>query len=139
MAKQKFRTFQYRGIELNELITKSHEEMAQLFNARKRRRFNRKYGAQYFRLMQKLRNAKKDVPYGEKPPAVKTHLRDAIVLPEMIGSVLGVYNGLGFIEVEVRAEMVGHHLGEFAITYKPIRHGRPGVGATSSSKFVPLK
>lgn len=139
MAKQKFRTFQFRGIELSELVKKNHEELAQLFNARKRRRFNRKYGPEYFRLMQKLRNAKKDVPLGEKPPAVKTHLRDTIILPEMIGSVLGVYNGLGFTELEVRAEMVGHHIGEFSITYKPIRHGRPGIGATSSSKFVPLK
>ena len=37
------------------------------------------------------------------------------------------------------AWQVGHYLGEFSITYKPVRHGRPGIGATSSSKFIPLK
>ena len=35
--------------------------------------------------------------------------------------------------------MVGHYLGEFSITYKPVKHGRPGIGATHSSRFIPLK
>lgn len=100
-------------------------------------------------LLKKLRKSKKECPFGEKPAvstyyiyclqAVKTHIRDMIVLPEMIGSVVGVYNGKSFNTVEIRPEMLGHYLGEFSITYKPVKHGRPGVGATHSSRFIPLK
>jgi small subunit ribosomal protein S15e len=62
-----------------------------------------------------------------------------IVVPEMIGSVISIYNGKTFNVVEIKAEMVGHYLGEFSISYKPVRHGRPGIGATNSSRFIPLK
>ena len=86
-----------------------------------------------------MRIAKTDVPLGEKPVTVKTHLRDMIVVPEMIGSVVGVYNGKSFNQVEIKPEMVGHYLGNFSLTYKPVKHGRPGIGATHSSRFVPLK
>ena len=36
-------------------------------------------------------------------------------------------------------EMVGTYTGEYSITYKPVKHGRPGIGATHSSRFIPLK
>ena len=97
----------------------------------------------------------------EKPACIKTHMRNMIVLPEMIGSVVGVHNGKTFNQVEIKVivgvtilctmteyffffsfqkpEMVGHYLGEFAITYKPVKHGKPGIGATHSSRFIPLK
>ena len=75
----------------------------------------------------------------DKPEPVKTHLRDMIILPEMIGNVVGVYNGKVFTVVEVKPEMIGHYLAEFSITYKPTHHGRPGLGATHSSRFIPLK
>ena len=75
----------------------------------------------------------------DKPEPVKTHLRDMVVVPEMIGSVVGVYNGKTFNGIEIKPEMVGHYLGDFSITYKPVRHVRPGIGATNSSRFIPLK
>ena len=106
----------------------------------------------------RLRKAKKEAPPMEKPACVKTHMRNMIVLPEMIGSVVGIYNGKTFNQVEIRVsafllpsthffiaslfvqpEMIGHYLGEFAITYRPVKHGRPGIGATHSSRFIPLK
>jgi small subunit ribosomal protein S15e len=90
-------------------------------------------------LIKKLRKAKIECLENEKPATVKTHLRDMIIVPEMIGSVVGVYNGKHFTTVEVKPEMTGHYLGEFSITYKPVMHGRPGIGATGSSRFVPLK
>ncbi|KAI6866732.1 hypothetical protein KC334_g19676, partial [Hortaea werneckii] len=65
--------------------------------------------------------------------------RDMIVVPEMIGSVIGVYSGKEFNTVEIKPEMVGHYLAEFSISYHPVRHGRPGIGATHSSRFIPLK
>lgn len=90
-------------------------------------------------LIKKLRAAKKAAGEGEKPAVVKTHLRNVIIVPEMIGSIVGVHNGRDFVNVEIRAEMIGHYLGEFAITYKPTKHGKPGIGGTKSSRFIPLK
>lgn len=62
-----------------------------------------------------------------------------IILPEMIGSVVGIYNGKIFNKVDIKADMIGHYLGEFSISYKTVKHGRPGIGATHSSRFIPLK
>lgn len=42
-------------------------------------------------------------------------------------------------QVEVKPEMIGFYLGEFSLSYKPVKHGRPGIGATHSSRFIPLK
>ena len=70
---------------------------------------------------------------------MKTHLRNMIIVPEMIGCIVGVYNGRNFNNVEIKAEMVGHYLGEFSLSYSPVKHNRPGIGATHSSKFIPLK
>lgn len=82
---------------------------------------------------------KREAPPGEKPEPVRTHLRNMIIVPEMIGSIIGVYNGKTFNQVEIKPEMISHYLAEFSISYKPVKHGRPGIGATHSSRFIPLK
>jgi small subunit ribosomal protein S15e len=82
---------------------------------------------------------KREAPAGEKPKPVRTHLRNIIIVPEMIGSIISVYNGKFVIQIEIKPEMIGHYLGEFSFTYKPVKHGRPGIGATHSSRFIPLK
>ena len=89
--------------------------------------------------LNKLLETKKHTAQGEKPAAVKTHLRDCIVLPSMVQSVINIHKGNGYSNIEVKPEMIGYYLGEFAITYKRVSHGKPGVGATHSSKFVPIK
>merc|ERR1711924_42863 len=111
----------------------------ELVTARARRRFSRGLKRKPMALINKLRKAKKECGQYEKPECVKTHLRNMIIVPEMIGSVVGVYNGKVFNSVEIKPEMVGAYLGEFSITYKPVKHGRPGIGATNSSRYVPLK
>merc|ERR1712107_906143 len=103
--------------------------LMELFRARQRRKFSRGIKRKPIALLKKLRKAKRETAYGDKPVAVKTHLRNMVIVPEMIGSVVGVYNGKQFINVEVKPEMVGHYLAEFSITYKPIRHGGKGAGA----------
>ncbi len=75
----------------------------------------------------------------EKPEPVKTHLRNMLILPEMCGSVVAVYNGKVFNLVEIKPEMVGYYLAEFSISYRSVRHGRPGIGSNNSSRFIPLK
>lgn len=53
-------------------------------------------------LIKRLRKAKKEAPPMEKPAVVKTHLRNMIVVPEMIGSVVGIHNGKVFNQVEIK-------------------------------------
>ena len=134
-----FYKFTYRGLEIEQLLELKNEELSELVHARARRRFQRGLKRKPMALMKKLRKAKKDVKVGEKPNTVKTHLRDMIIMPEMVGSVVGIYNGKQFNAVELKGEMIGHYLAEFSLSYKPVRHGRPGIGATHSSRFVPLK
>ena len=138
--KRTFRKFQYRGVDLENLLKMADNKLVDLYPARQRRRLNNTgLKPKYQNLRAKLRKARKGLQVGEKPVPVKTHLRNAIIMPDMIGSVVAIFNGKVFNPVEIRAEMIGHYLGEFSLTYKPVRHGRPGIGATSSSKFVPLK
>jgi len=142
-----FRKFTYRGIDLEKLldisVAQRYEELLTLLGARARRRFQRGLKRKDIALLRRLRKAKKEAPVvdgvRQKPTTVKTHLRNMIILPEMIGSVCGVYNGKSFITVEIKPPMVGHYLAEFSMSYKPVKHGRPGIGATNSSRFIPLK
>lgn len=91
--------------------------MTHLVHARVRRRFQRGLRRRAGTLMAKLRKAKTEAPPNEKPATVKTHLRDMVVVPEMIGSVIGIYNGKIFNTVEIKPEMTGHYLAEFSISY----------------------
>ncbi|XP_064390773.1 small ribosomal subunit protein uS19-like [Halichondria panicea] len=137
--KRTFRKFTFRGVDLDQLLDMTYEQLMGLVHARARRRFSRGLKRKPLALIKRLRKAKKEAPAMEKPAVVKTHLRNMIVVPEMIGSVVGIHNGKTFNQVEIKPEMMGHYLGEFAITYKPVKHGRPGIGATHSSRFIPLK
>ncbi|KAH3902900.1 probable 40S ribosomal protein S15 [Saccharomycodes ludwigii] len=134
--KRIFKTYSYKGVDLEQMLTMPTEEFVKLAPARVRRRFARGMSSKPAGLLKKLRAAKLAAVENEKPDVVRTHLRNMIIVPEMIGSVVGVYNGKSFNQVEIKPEMVGHYLGEFSITYTPVRHGR--AGATTSS-FVPLK
>ena len=137
--KQVFKKFNYRGKDIGKLLDMNMDEFSELLRSRQRRRLKRKMGAKYGRFIKKLVDAKKETAPGEKPATVKTHLRDCIVLPSMVQSVISVHNGKGYNNIEVKPEMIGYYLGEFAMTYKKVSHGKPGVGATHSSKFVPIK
>merc|ERR1712168_501099 len=137
--KRTFRKFTYRGVDLDQLLDMNNEQLMELFPCRVRRKISRGLKRKPMALIKKLRKKKKECSVNEKPDVVKTHLRDMIIVPEMTGSVVGVYNGKTFNQVEIKPEMIGHYLGEFSITYKPVKHGRPGIGATHSSRFIPLK
>ena len=136
--KRQFRKFTFRGIELEALLDLTNDELMDLVCCRARRRMSRGLKRKPMALIKRLRQAKKDAAPGEKPRGVKTHLRNMIIVPEMIGSIVGIYNGKMFCGVEMKPEMVGMYLAEFAITYKPVRHGRPGVSAAHQTRFIPL-
>ena len=135
--KKPFKKQMYRGHELDKLLDMSREQIVQMMKSRQRRRFRHGFSSKYDRLVKKVRIAKRDSVPGEKPKSVRTHLRNAVITPEMCGGVVDVYAGKHWNPVEVKADMIGHYLAEFSMTYKPIRHGKVGVGATRSSKFTP--
>merc|ERR1719329_1490682 len=107
----------------------NQDSLFQLFRSKIRRKLNRSKGfkGKYQKLLTKLRNSKKNLGPGEKPPMIKTHLRNCIVVPEMVGSIVGVYTGNEYKPVEVKFDMIGTYLGEYAITYNPTLHNRPKV------------
>ncbi|CAM4516124.1 unnamed protein product, partial [Lepidochelys olivacea] len=116
--KQTFRKFTYRGVDLDQLLDMSYEQLMQLYSARQRRRLNRGLRRTQHSLLKRLRKAKKEAPPMEKPEVVKTHLHDMIILPEMVSivgnvgvySIVGVYNDKTFNQVEIKPEMIGHYL-----------------------------
>ncbi len=122
--------FTYRGKNLADLQKLGLDEFAELVPSRQRRTIKRGFSEEHKKLLNKVRN---------KNENIKTHLRDMIVLPEMVGLKMGIHNGKEFVQVEIVAEMLGHFLGEYALTRSRVSHGAAGVGATKSSKFVPLK
>jgi len=134
-VKKPFKKQMYRGHELDKLLEMTKDQVVSLMKSRAQRRYRHGFSSKYDRLVKKLRQAKKEMVVGEKPKGVKTHLRNAIIVPEMCGAVVDVYGGKYWNPVEVKADMIGHYLAEFSLTYKPIRHGKVGVGATRSSKF----
>merc|ERR1712080_144703 len=114
--KRTFRKFTFRGVDLDQLLDLSSEQLMEIVHARARRRFTRGLKMKPLALMKKLRKAKKEAPPNEKPAVVKTHLRNMIVLPDMIGIIIGIHNGKTFNQVEIKPEMIGHYLGEFSLT-----------------------
>lgn len=130
--------FMYRGFTLNQLQNLSMDEFINLLPSRQRRSLHHGFAPEHRILLEKIRKAKEALRQGSTD-AVKTHLRDMVILPEMVGVSIGVHNGKEFVAVEIKPEMIGHYLGEFAITNKPVRHGTPGIGASRSSMYVPLK
>jgi small subunit ribosomal protein S19 len=130
--------YMYRGLTLNQLQGLSMDEFINLLPSRQRRSLHRGLQPEQRILLEKVRKSVEDVKKGGSP-TVKTHVRNMIILPEMVGVTINVHNGKEFVQVEIKADMIGHYLGEFAVTNKPVRHGTPGIGASRSSMYVPLK
>jgi small subunit ribosomal protein S19 len=130
--------FSYRGHSLASLQSMSMDEFITLLPSRQRRTLQRGLTPEQRILLEKMRVAQEDQKNG-KETAVKTHVRDMLILPEMVGAKVQGHDGKQFIAVEIKPEMIGHYIGEFAITNKPVRHGTPGIGASRSSMYVPLK
>ena len=133
------REFRFRGYNQDQLKSISIEALLPLLNARQRRSLNKRVGKYMNGQKRKLREEIKLALNGKSNNKLKTHVRDMIILPDMIGLSISVHNGKEFYEVTVKPEMVGHYLGEYAITNKRVQHGSPGVGSSRSSLYVPLK
>lgn len=128
--------FRYRGKSLEELVNMPMDEFIKLLPSRQRRSLSRGFTNQQRRLLEKIRKMRRE---GNIQKTIKTHVRDLIILPEMVGLKFSVYTGKEFVEFQVLPEMIGHYLGEFAISTKKVEHGEPGLKATRSSLFLAMK
>ena len=122
--------FSYRGKTLEELKKMSLKEFAELVPARQRRSLKRGLTDQQKILLNKLRKGEKNI---------KTHCRNMIILPEMIGQAIQVHDGKSFITIRITDEMIGHSLGEFTLNRRRVSHSAPGIGATRSSASLSVK
>ncbi|MFX0074683.1 MAG: 30S ribosomal protein S19 [Candidatus Hermodarchaeota archaeon] len=139
LAKERDRLkFHYRGYTLEELKKMNMDEFIKLLPARARRSLRRGLPPRQKKLLERLRRAYRAKKRG-KDILTRTHVRDMLIFPEMVGLKIGVYNGKSYEIVEVKPEMIAHYLGEFSLTRRHVQHGSPGIGATRSSKYVPLK
>ncbi len=126
MAKE----FTFRGFREEELKQMSLKEFSTLLPSRERRSLLRGFTTDEEKLL-------KNIVAGEKN--LKTHSRDLIIIPSMIGKTVGVHTGKEFLQLQITAEMLGHRLGEFALTRRMVKHSAPGVGATKSSAALSVR
>jgi small subunit ribosomal protein S19 len=122
--------FTYRGYTLDKLKKMDLKKFATLLPARERRSILRGFTEAEQKLLKRVK---------EGDQTIKTHQRGMIILPEMVGTKMGIHSGKTFEYVEIKPEMIGHRLGEFTLTRKRVTHGSAGIGATRSSKYIPLK
>lgn len=127
MAKKEF---SYRGKSLNELKELSMKQLSELLPARARRKINRGFTDEEKKLLDNLKKGKNEI---------KTHCRDMIIIPEMVGKLIKVHRGNKFEIVKIEEEMIGHYLGEFALTRSRVSHSAPGIGATRSSSSLSVR
>ncbi len=130
--------FTYRGYTMEELSQMelwpsegSDNSIIELLPSRARRSIGRGMSVENEHFLDRTRR--------NSSITVRTHRRDMPILPEFVGRRIAIHNGQHFIELDVKPEMIGHYLGEFALSRKNVAHSGPGVGATRSSKHVALK
>lgn len=121
--------FTYRGKTVDELKRMSLQDFAKLVPSRARRSLTRGFTEPQKILLSRLKN-KRDI---------ETHCRSMIIIPDMLERIIKVHDGRNFVSVIIQPEMLGHTLGEFVMTRKPVRHSAPGIGATKSSAAMSVK
>ena len=117
----------YRGQSLDSLKSLDVRESTKFLTARSRRSILRN-----FDVVEKfIKLAEKKIGRNKK---IKTHLRDLVIVPKLVGMTIGIHNGRGFQDVDITMDMIGHRLGEFAQTRSMVKHSTAGIGATKSSR-----
>lgn len=122
--------YTYRGKTLEELKQMSTNEFAELLPAKLKRSLKRGLSHSQEMLLKKIKEGKKKL---------RTHARDLVVLPQMVGLKINVYRGDRFAEVYVEPEMIGHKLGELVMTRAKLQHSAPGIGATKSTTSISVR
>ena len=129
------REFSYKGYDLEQLKKMSDDQLKEILPYAARRKMNRG-----IKLDKKILRAIEANKAGNPPKnMVKSHVRDLLILPNMVGIKFGIYNGKTFEQVEVKPDMIGYYIGDFVLPRKIVSHGKAGIGATKSSKNVAKK
>jgi len=128
------RIYTFRGKTIEELQAMNLDAFSKMLKARPRRAIKR-MGYSYKSLITKADKIKKS----GSGKAVRTHTREAVVLPAWVGMKFAVYDGKSFQELTIVPDMLGHRLGEFVYTVKHVVHSAPGIRATRGSKFLAVK
>jgi small subunit ribosomal protein S19 len=123
--------FTFRGYTLDELKKMSIDEFAKLLDSRARRALKRGLTEQQKKLLENIRKNPEKFH--------KTHVKDMVILPEMVGAKIGVYSGKEWVSVFITPEMIGHRLGEFVQTTRRVKHSAPGIGASRGTRFLAVK
>lgn len=121
MARKEFR---YRGLTLEQLQELPLKEFIMLLPSRERRSIKRGFSVEEANLLRKL----------DKRSSVKTHQRQMVILPQMVGKTVLVHSGKGFEPIAITDEMVGHRLGQFVLTRKRVVHSGSGVTSKKEEK-----
>ena len=118
---RKLKRLTFRGKEIEELVELKQENLWELMSSRVQRKMRRAGGlrGRYLKLAERVKASKLNLGVGEKPKTIKTHLRNAIITPDMVGGVVAVYSGKEYKEFEIKFDMIGRYLAEFSLTYKP--------------------
>jgi len=125
----------FKGKTEKDFTDISIADYAKLTNARQRRSLKRGFTEEHKKLLAKIKKFKE----GSIKKNIKTHCRDMIVVPEMLGTTIFIHTGKEFVPVIISVEMLGHYLGEFTLTRRKVAHSAPGVGATKSSSATTKK
>jgi len=128
----KKKEYRFHGLTIDEVKELSMNDLLPLLPSRMRRSLKRGFTPRQQKLYKDIQKASDDV-------VIRTHVRDMVILPSFVGHKIAIHSGNEFQEVKIEPDMIGHYLGEFALTRKKVKHTGPGVGATRSSKFMPLK
>lgn len=120
--------FSFKGKSLEELKKLNVEEFGKMLNSRERRSLKRRMTDPQRKLLENIRK--------EPQKFHRTHVRDMIIVPEMVGVKMAIFSGKDWQTVEILPEMLGHRLGEFTQNNKRVKHSAPGIGATRGSKFA---
>ena len=138
--KEKFRKQFYRGLSEEDLSTISTKDFIPYMNSTTRRRFKRGLSPEFKKLIRKVIKYKRRAKENDQTPKlIKTHLRDAIVLPCMLGMTFGIYNGREYIPFEADIPKLGCAFGWFGPTRKPVNHGKGAVQGSSEVHYIPYK
>jgi len=124
--------FLYRGKTLSELKALDTREFSKYLGADTRR-----FVLKHFDIIENFVKKCKQRSTEGKP--IRTHLRQLVIVPGMIGYDIGIHNGKEFVKIRIAPEMLGHRLGEFSVTRGKVEHGAPGIGATRSSAALSVK
>lgn len=121
--------FTYKGKKLEDLKKLDIKQLIEILPARCKRSLKRGFTPAQKALLARI----KKVSEGKSKKPIKTHCRDMVVLPAMIGLTIHIHSGKEFIPIVLAPETIGHYLGEFTMTRRKVEHSAPGLGATRSS------